>query len=73
MDEEDGRPGARAVQTGLIDAPRGVVPCPCKIHPPLPRTILAISFLSQFQNVGAPGLASETWVNLLPPQDLIQK
>jgi hypothetical protein len=28
MDEEDGRPGARAVQTGLIDAPRGVVTLP---------------------------------------------
>jgi hypothetical protein len=68
MDEEDGRPGARAVQTGLIDAPRGVVTLPLQNPPPTlvphPCDFFFIARVGTHQRsiLGAPGLDFETWV-----------
>jgi hypothetical protein len=80
MDEEDGRPGARAVQTGLIDAPRGVVTLPLQNPPPTPVPhpcdffFIARVGTHKRSILGAPepalslskGLAFETWVFALP-------
>jgi len=87
MDEEDGRPGARAAQTGLIDAPRGALTLPLH-HPPQHFRAPSLRFLFAArvgatnelgaQVRGPHGQVFVRWVEISPlrpgsiPNDLLQ-